>query len=178
MVVLLIVGFAVASLGKLLTGLAWAVAVAFVLQTVRGLGIATMDVAHVTMLQRLVPDQMLGRVFGNLYGAIAVAAAVSYLGGGLLLDSTGASTTFVVAGVAGWVAMLVVALTLRGALRDRSTGEPWPHGGRGVASSQRAGRSARPGCTFLRLEALPTTQLRGPGRRSCGRCSHRGGGGG
>ena len=124
MVVLLIAGFAVSSLGNLLTGLAWAVAVAFVLQTVRGLGIAAMDVAHVTMLQRLVPDQMLGRVFGNLYGAIGVAAAVSYLGGGLLLDSTGAPTTFVVAGVADSAATLVVALTLPGALRDRSAGEP------------------------------------------------------
>jgi MFS family permease len=119
MVVLLVAGFAVSSLGNLLTGLAWAVAVAFVLQTVRGLGIAAMDVAHVTILQRLVPNQMLGRVFGNLYGAIGVAAAVSYLGGGLLLDATGAPTTFVVAGAAGSVATLVVALTLPRALRDR-----------------------------------------------------------
>ncbi len=119
MVVLLVAGFAVSSLGNLLTGLAWAVAMAFVLQTVRGLGIAAMDVAHVTMLQRLVPNQMLGRVFGNLYGAIGVAAAVSYLGGGLLLDATGAPTTFVVAGAAGSVATLVVALTLPRALRDR-----------------------------------------------------------
>ena len=74
---LLVGGFAVSSVGNLLTGLAWAVAVAFALQTVRGLGIAAMDVASNTLLQRLVPDHLLGRVFGNLYGAIGVAAGLS-----------------------------------------------------------------------------------------------------
>ncbi len=54
-----------------------------------------------------------------------MAAAVSYLGGGLLLDATGAPTTFVVAGVTGSVATLVVALTLPRALRDPpAAGEP------------------------------------------------------
>ena len=93
MTVLLIAGFAVSSVGNLLTGLAWAVAVAFVLQTVRGLGIAAMDVGSNTLLQRLVPNHMLGRVFGNLYGAIGVAAGLSYIGGGLLLDATSAPLT-------------------------------------------------------------------------------------
>ena len=87
---LLLVGFAVSSVGNLLTGLAWAVAVAFALQAVRGLGLAAMDVASNTLLQRLVPDRMLGRVFGNLYGVIGVAAGLSYVGGGLLLDATSA----------------------------------------------------------------------------------------
>ena len=117
MIVLLISGFAVSSVGNLLTGLAWAVAVAFVLQTVRGLGIAAMDVGSNTLLQRLVPDHMLGRVFGNLYGAIGVAAGLSYVGGGLLLDATSAPLTFVVAGTAGMLVTIAVALTLPRALR-------------------------------------------------------------
>lgn len=112
MTVLLIAGFAVSSLGNLLTGLAWAVAVVFALQTVRGLGIAAMDVGSNTLVQRLVPDHMLGRVFGNLYGAIGVAAAISYVGGGLLLDATSAPVTFLAAGTAGTLATLLVALTL------------------------------------------------------------------
>ncbi|MCO1657964.1 MFS transporter [Pseudonocardia humida] len=115
--VLLVAGFAVSSVGNLLTGLAWAVAAAFALQAVRGLGIAAMDVAHVTLLQRLVPDHLLGRVFGNLYGAIGVAAGTSYLGGGLLLDAVGAPSTFLIAGAAGTAATLAVALTLPRALR-------------------------------------------------------------
>ncbi len=117
MVVLLVAGFAVSSVGNLLTGLAWAVAAAFAVQLVRGLGIAAMDVASNTLVQRLVPDHMLGRVFGNLYGAIGVAAAISYIGGGLLLDATDAPTTFIVAGAAGTLATIAVALTLPRALR-------------------------------------------------------------
>lgn len=112
MVALLVAGFAVSSVGNLLTGLAWAVVAAFTVQLLRGIGIAAMDVASNTLLQQQVPDRMLGRVFGNLYGAIGIAAGVSYLGGGLLLDATSAPTTFLLAGAAGTLATLAVALTL------------------------------------------------------------------
>jgi hypothetical protein len=76
-----------------------------------------MDVGSSTLLQRLVPAGMLGRVFGNLYGSVGVAAAVSYVGGGLLLDATDAPTTFIVAGAGGMACTLVVLLTLPRALR-------------------------------------------------------------
>jgi MFS family permease len=114
LVFLLVAGFAVSSAGNLLTGLAWAVAAAFTVQAVRGLGIAAMDVATNTLLPRLVPEAMLGRVFGNLYGAIGVAAALSYVGGSVLLDLTSAPVTLVVAGGLGLVATVVTALTLKG----------------------------------------------------------------
>lgn len=114
---LLVAGFAVSSIGNLLTGLAWAVAAAFTLQTVRGLGIAAMDVATNTLLPRLVPDAMLGRVFGNLYGAIGLAAGVSYVAGGLLLDATSAPVTFLIAGAGGTLATIAVAVALPRALR-------------------------------------------------------------
>jgi MFS family permease len=113
MVGLLVAGFAVSSIGNLLTGLAWAVAAAFTVQLVRGAGIAAMDVASNTLLQRLVPDHLLGRVFGNLYAAVGIAAGVAYIGGGLLLDATSAPTTFLVAGAAGTLATIAVAATLR-----------------------------------------------------------------
>ena len=114
MVVLLVAGFAVSSAGNLLTGLAWAVAAAFTVQAVRGLGIAAMDVATNTLLPRLVPAPMLGRVFGNLYGAIGVAAALSYVGGSVLLDLTSAPVTLVVAGGLGLLATVVTGVALRG----------------------------------------------------------------
>ncbi|WP_394617926.1 MFS transporter [Lentzea sp. JNUCC 0626] len=110
MVVLLVVGFVISSAGNLFTGLAWGVAAAFALQAVRGLGIAAMDVAHSTLIQRLVPADRTGRVFGNFYGGIGVAAAVSYVAGGLLIDVLGPQLLLVCAGGAGvLVALWVVA---------------------------------------------------------------------
>lgn len=113
MAVLLIAGFAISSAGNLLTGLAWAVAAAFTVQLVRGLGIAAMDVAANTLIQRAVPTALLGRIFGTLYGAIGVAAALSYLAGGVLLDLTDARVTFFVAGAGGLLATAWTALALR-----------------------------------------------------------------
>jgi MFS family permease len=113
---LLVAGFAVSSVGNLLTGLAWAVGAAFALQTVRGLGIAAMDVASNTLVQRLVPGGLLGRVFGTLYGGIGAAAALSYVAGGVLLDATSAPVTFVVAGAGGTLVTLAVGVRLRRAL--------------------------------------------------------------
>jgi MFS family permease len=106
--VLLLLGFVLNSLGNLLTGLAWAVAAALVMQGVRGLGIAGMDTAANTLLQRAVPEGMRGRVFANLAGAIGVAAGLSYVLGGLLLAATSARWTLVLAGAAG---LLVTAAT-------------------------------------------------------------------
>jgi MFS family permease len=122
MTTLLVAGFFVSSAGNLLTGLAWSVAAAFTVQAVRGLGIAGMDVASSTMLQRIVPLDMLGRVFGNLYGAIGIAAAASYIGGGLLLDATDAPTTLIAAGTGGVIVTILVAITLLRALSRPESG--------------------------------------------------------
>jgi MFS family permease len=113
MILLLLLGFGVSSAGNLFSGLAWVIAAAFFMQTVRGIGIAGMDVAANTLIQRLVPASMLGRVFGNLYGAIGVAAGLSYVLGGLLLDLTSPRPTFIIAGMGGLLATLAAALALR-----------------------------------------------------------------
>jgi len=111
---LILAGFGVNSLGNLLTGVAATVfAAAFTAQAVRGLGIAAMDVGTNTALHRLVPEHLLGRAFGNLYGAVGVAAAVSYLGGALLLDGTSAAFTLVSAGAGGLAVTAATALALR-----------------------------------------------------------------
>jgi MFS family permease len=113
MTALLLAGFAVSSAGNLLTGLAWAVAAAVCVQAVRGLGVAAMDVAATTLVQRIVPPGLQGRVFGSLYGGIGVAAALAYLLGGLLLDRTSPRVAFVAAGAAGLLATGATALALR-----------------------------------------------------------------
>ncbi|MDX8053919.1 MFS transporter [Lentzea sp. BCCO 10_0798] len=113
MVALLVTGFLISSAGNLFTGLAWGVASAFALQAVRGLGIAAMDVAHSTLVQRLVPGDRTGRVFGNFYGGIGVAAAVSYVAGGLLIDVLGPRLILVIAGGAGILVSLWVVAASR-----------------------------------------------------------------
>ncbi|MEU8227447.1 MFS transporter [Kribbella sp. NPDC048915] len=123
MPVLMVLGFAVSSLGNLVTGLAWAVWAALALQVIRGLGIAGIDVGVNTHLQRVVPPQLLSRVFGNLYGAIGLAAGLSYVLGGLLLEQTDARTTFVVAGAGG---VLVTGLTALGVRRSDGGGNEHP----------------------------------------------------
>jgi MFS family permease len=110
---LIVAGFAVSSAGNLFTGLAWAVGAALALQTVRGLGVAALDVGVNTHVQRMVPPELLGRVFGNLYGAVGVAAGLSYVLGGALLELTDARTTFVVAGAGGLLATAATAVALR-----------------------------------------------------------------
>jgi MFS family permease len=120
--VLMLGGWAVSSAGNLLTGLSWAVVVAFGLQAVRGLGIAAMDVGGTTLLQRAVPAAMQGRVFGAFNGAIGVAAGLSYAGGALLLDATSARTTFLIAGGGGLIATVATAVALRSLVRSRVPG--------------------------------------------------------
>lgn len=113
--VLVVIGYAVSSAGNLLTGLAGAVAFALVLQTVRGFGLAAMDVGSATIIQRAVPRAVQGRTFANFNGAVGLAAGASYLLGGVLLQLLGPRLTFVVAGIAGVVvaAVTAVRLTLR-----------------------------------------------------------------
>ena len=114
---LLVAGFALSSLGNLATGLAWAVWVAAATQLVRGVGISLIEVGSNSLIARTVPSALRGRAFANVYGAVGVAAGVSYLLGGLLLDFAGPRTTFVVAGLGGLVSTALAAplLTRRAA---------------------------------------------------------------
>jgi MFS family permease len=94
-------GFAITALGNLLTAGAPTVAVAVVTQMFRGTGIALIEANARTLVQRTAPRELLGRVFANLYGGVAVAAALSYAIGGPLLDATSPRLLFVVIGTAG-----------------------------------------------------------------------------
>jgi len=115
---LVVTGYAVSSLGNLLTGLSFAILAALGFQVIRGLGIAGMDVGHNTLIQRAVPADMLGRVFGNVYGAVGAAAGLSYVFGGLLLDATNARVTLIVAGAGGLASAAVAAIVLPRAMRS------------------------------------------------------------
>jgi MFS family permease len=109
-----LVGFAVAALGNLVTAFAPTVAVAVVTQMVRGGGIALIEANARTLVQRTVPRAVLGRVLANLYGGVGVAAALSYAIGGPLLDATSPRVMFVVIGSAGLIGAGVGAALARG----------------------------------------------------------------
>jgi MFS family permease len=120
-VTMLLIGYAVSSTGNGLTGLAWAIPVAFGLQAIRGLGLSLMDLANNTLIQRLVPAHLLGRVFGNVYGAVGLAAGLSYVLGGFLLTFTNPRFVLIVAGAGGLTVTLLIALMLPEAMRQAHT---------------------------------------------------------
>jgi MFS family permease len=121
---LMLAGFTIASAGNLLTGVSWAIPVAFAMQAVRGFGISLIDVGTNTLVQRSVPPGMQGRVFANLYGAIGLAAGISYAVGGVLLDATGPRLLLIIAGIGGLASAAWTALRLP----REATGEPAPTG--------------------------------------------------
>lgn len=107
-----IAGFAIGSAGNLFTGLSPVIAAAFAMQVVRGVGISLMEVGPTTLVQRIVPRHLRGRVFANLYGAIGLAAGLSYLVGGFLLDRLSPRTVLVIAGAGGLATSAILALRL------------------------------------------------------------------
>ncbi len=124
MPVLIIAGYAVSSLGNLLTGTAPVILAVLGFQVIRGLGIAAMDVGHNSLIQRIVPARLLGRAFGNFFGEVGAAAGLSYIFGGLLLDATNPRVTLIVAGSGGLAAAALGAILLPRALRPAAQSAP------------------------------------------------------
>jgi len=111
-------GFVIGSAGNLLTGLSPVIAAAFAMQLVRGVGISLMEVGPTTLVQRTVPRELRGRVFANLSGAVGLAAGLSYVVGGPLLDRLSPRTVLVIAGAGG-----VASSAILGSRVLRSTGQ-------------------------------------------------------
>lgn len=111
-VTIAIAGFAISSAGNLLTGLAPVIAAAFAMQVVRGVGLSLADVGPTTLVQRTVPRHLRGRVFANLSGAVGLAAGLSYVVGGPLLDRFSPRAVLVVAGAGGFTASAILALRM------------------------------------------------------------------
>lgn len=118
----ILLGFAIAATGNLLTAAAPAVAVAVTTQLVRGVGTALVEANVRTVVQRTVPRAVLGRVLANLYGGVGVAAALSYTAAGPLLDATSPRVMFVLIGGLGVVAAGAGAVLTR--QRGPVTGAP------------------------------------------------------
>jgi hypothetical protein len=64
---------------------------------------------------------MQGRAFGNLYGAVGLAAGLSYVAGGILLEEIGPRALLVLAGTGGLAVSGAVWLALPSAQRRLDT---------------------------------------------------------
>jgi MFS family permease len=71
----------------------------FVLLALVGLANTIVDVAGFTLLQRVVPDEVLARVFGVLESLFLGMAALGGIGASLLVDHAGIRTALVVSGL-------------------------------------------------------------------------------
>lgn len=118
-----LVGIALTGTGILLTGVAPHLGVAVASQTLGGIGNGLENVADDTLLGRVVPRAMLGRVFGLTYAGIALASSLAYAAGGPLLARTSPRIVFVIASGGVLVALVVTALLLP---RSAGAEEPVP----------------------------------------------------
>ena len=119
------IGGVVGSIGNLLTAWSPVIAAAFVVQAVRGVGVAMFDAAGVRVLiQEEVPPRLLGRVFANVYGGVGVAAALGYVAAGPILDATSPRASFVVIGAGGLFAMAFSGRMVRRARGPSTTARP------------------------------------------------------
>jgi predicted MFS family arabinose efflux permease len=75
-----------------------------------------------TILQRLVPNALLGRVFSVKYLGYGAGEALAYPAGGVLVDTLGPRSTFLLAGILTAAMALLVLLVLVGiSARDVSS---------------------------------------------------------
>ena len=94
------------------TGLSPAFVLALGMVALAGAANGVDNVVTDTILQRRVSDAFLGRVFSVKYLGYGAGEALAYPAGGLLVDSLGPRSTFLLSGIATAVAALVVLLVL------------------------------------------------------------------
>lgn len=100
-------GLGLMALGTLLTGLAPLIVVVALFQAIAGGGNGVLNGAGDTIVQRYVPRELVGRVFGLVVAGFGIGFGFAALLGGFLVDATSPRATFVIAGAG---ALLVAAL--------------------------------------------------------------------
>lgn len=110
---LLIASWLASGLSTIATGLAPAIAIAAIAQAVGGFGNGLENVAADTLIQRAVPREMLGRIFGLVSTAAFGGSTLACAAGGPLLDLTSPRAVFLIAGAGILVVTAYLWLTLR-----------------------------------------------------------------
>lgn len=104
------------------TGLSPTFALALAMLAIAGAANGLDNVVTDTILQRLVPNALLGRVFSVKYLGYGAGEALAYPAGGVLVDTLGPRSTFLVAGILTAAMALLVLLVLVGiSARDVSS---------------------------------------------------------
>jgi MFS family permease len=106
-------GWLASGAGTMLTGLAPLIAVAAAAQMVAGFGNGLENVAADTLVQRVVPRMMLGRLFGLTSTAAFAGSALAYAIGGFVLDLTSPRLVFLLGGSGVLVVTTFLWMTLR-----------------------------------------------------------------
>jgi MFS family permease len=106
-------GFAASGVGSIATGFAPAVAAAVLLQAGSGVGNGLENVGSNTLVQRHVPEAMLGRIFGLVGTAAYAGSGAAALLGGLYLDLTSPRTVFITGGIGALAALALAVGPLR-----------------------------------------------------------------
>lgn len=109
----LLLGWVASGVGTVLTGLAPLTAVAALAQAVAGAGNAVEVVATDTLVQRTVPREMLGRVFGLVGTAPFAGHTLAFAAGGFLVELTSPRAVFVIAGLGVLLVLIPIMLVLR-----------------------------------------------------------------
>jgi MFS family permease len=108
-----LLGWVASGVGAVLTGIAPLIALVAVGQAIAGVGNAVEVVAIDTLVQRSVPREMLGRVFGLVGTAAPAGHSLAFAAGGFLVDFTSPRTVFLIAGLGVLVVLIPVMLVLR-----------------------------------------------------------------
>ena len=111
--------------GNLLVGVSPVIGLVIVFMALAGVGNGLILVGEDTLLQRHVPERLLGRVTGAQAAAIFLGSTVTYALGGVLVDVTSPRTALIVSGIAVFVVTALVWPVLsRAALNDRAGPAP------------------------------------------------------
>ena len=113
-----LLGWVAGGIGAMLTGIAPVIALVAVGQAIAGVGNAVEVVAMDTLVQRSVPREMLGRVFGLVGTAAPAGHTLAFAAGGFLVAAVGPRVVFLIAGLGVLLVLIPIMLVLR---RETST---------------------------------------------------------
>ena len=106
------VGMAILALSALGVGLAIHYAIVMVIWFVAGMANATINSYGVGMMIKVTPYEFQGRVFAAFGALVAIASIVAMSLAGVLIDAFGVREVFIVAGIASFIAFIVLFPTV------------------------------------------------------------------